>query len=360
MDKAASILAELKHPIAVAKVNADKYKRLASKHDIDAYPTLMIFTHGVPTEYYGPRKADLLVRYLRKFVTPDVAVLDSDNAVREFVKAADTHFPIFIGFGVNESQISDLAVKYKKKAWFSVAKDFTEEIMEYYEFFKTPALVALHEIYHERNIFYGPFEDSFLEDYVKQSLLPLVLPINQDTLKLLKDDQRKIALTIVEDESDDKSEKLIKLLKGAASANRDLVFGYVGFKQFEEFAESFGYSDKTKLPKMVVWDGNEDYLSVVGSESIEEEDQGTQITTFLEGYREGKVIKKQISGPSFFGYLSSVLGIRVFYIAIFLLLVLVLILQFTREEDRADRDRDGDSAMQPEVRETRISGDKED
>lgn len=123
-----------------------------------AFPTLKIFMHGVPTEYFGPRKADLLVRYLKKFVAHDVAILDSDAAVTEFVTDADTFFPIFIGFGLNESVLSNLAIKYKKKAWFSVAKDFSEDAMVLYDFDKVPALVAVQPTYNERNIFYGPFE----------------------------------------------------------------------------------------------------------------------------------------------------------------------------------------------------------
>ena len=92
-------------------------------------------------------------------------------------------------------------------------------------------------------------------------MLPLVLPINYDTLKLLKDDERKIALTIVEDEDDDQTKNLITLLKAAASANRELVFAYVGSKQWGEFTDSFG-DKKTTLPKMVIWDGKDDYLMV--------------------------------------------------------------------------------------------------
>lgn len=88
------------------------------------------------------------------------------------------------------------------------------------------------------------------------------MPINHDTLKLLKDDKRKIVLTLMEDESDEKSQQLIKLLKAAASANRDLVFAYVGVKQFEDFADTFEANKKAKLPKMVVWDGDVDYLTV--------------------------------------------------------------------------------------------------
>ena len=114
--------------------------------------------HGIPTEYYGPRKADLLVRYLKKFVAPDVAVLNSDSGISDFIEAAGTDFPIYVGFGLNESVISDLAIKYKKKAWFSVAKDFTDDVMVLYDFDKVPALASVHPNYNERSIFYGPFE----------------------------------------------------------------------------------------------------------------------------------------------------------------------------------------------------------
>ncbi|KAK1308098.1 Protein disulfide isomerase-like 5-3 [Acorus calamus] len=41
------------------------------------------------------------------------------------------------------------------------------------------------------------------------------------------------------DVSDEKSLKLIRTLKSAASANRDLLFSYVGVKQWEEFADTF-------------------------------------------------------------------------------------------------------------------------
>lgn len=114
--------------------------------------------HGVPVEYNGPRKAELLVRYLKKFVAPNVTILDSDSAIKNFVEDAGTYFPIYIGFGLNESSVSNLAIKYRKKAWFSVAKDFSEEIMISYDFDKVPALVSLHPKYNEQRIFYGPFE----------------------------------------------------------------------------------------------------------------------------------------------------------------------------------------------------------
>lgn len=336
LDAAAPILAKLKQPIIIAKLNADKYTRLARKLDIDAFPTLMLYNHGVPMEYYGPRKADLLVRYLKKFVAPDVAVLESNSHVKDFVEDSGTSFPVFIGFGLNQSLISGLGRKYKKKAWFAVAKDASEDVMVSYDFDKAPALVAQHPAYNEHSVFYGPFEDGFLEEFVKQNFLPLILPINHDTLKLLKDDERKMVLTIVEDETHESMGKLIKALRAAAHANRDLVFGYVGVEQFEEFADSFHADKKAKLPKIVVWDGDEEYEQVNGIETVSlEEDHLTQVSRFLEGYREGKTEKKRIKGPSFMGFINSMIGIRSVYIIVFLVAVIMMLRSLGQVEEPA-------------------------
>lgn len=104
--------------------------------------------------------------------------------------------------------------------------------------------------------------DNFVEEFIQQSLLPLTLPISGESLKLLKDDKRKIVLTIVEDETHYESKALIKLLRAAASANREFVFAYVGYNQWKDFAEAFEVGKKTPLPKMVVWDGNEVFFTV--------------------------------------------------------------------------------------------------
>ena len=99
---------------------------------------------------------------------------------------------------------------------------------------------------------------TFLEDFIRQSLLPVTVPIDRETVKLLKDDGRKVVLTILEDESDENSSQLIKVLRSAANANHDLVFGYVGVKQWEEFTETFDVK-VSQLPMIIVWDTKEEY-----------------------------------------------------------------------------------------------------
>ncbi|KAI4964188.1 hypothetical protein ZWY2020_006887 [Hordeum vulgare] len=259
LDEAAPVLAGLSTPIVVAKVNAEKYKKLGSKYGVDGFPTLMLFDHGVPTEYTGSRKASQLVESLRKLVAPDVSLLMSDAAIKSFVQEAGVGFPLFIGFGVDESSIAEYGARYKKKAWFSTAKDFSEDMMAVYDFDKIPALVSLNPKYNEQNVFYGPFEGTFLEDFIRQSLLPITVPFNAETVKMLKDDDRKVVLAVLQDESDETSMRLIKVLRSAANANHDLVFGYVGVNQWEEFTEPFHDSKSSQLPKLVVWDKDEEY-----------------------------------------------------------------------------------------------------
>ncbi|MQL94628.1 hypothetical protein Taro_027294 [Colocasia esculenta] len=362
LDAAAPVLAGLDHPIVIAKINADKYTKLASKYEIDGYPSLKVFMHGIPTDYSGPRKADLLVRYLRKFVAPDVAILESDSAIHNFVESAGTHFPIFIGFGLDESVISEFAKKYKKKAWFCVAKDFSEDVMVRYDFDKVPALVSIHPKYNQQSVFYGPYEGDFLDDFIKQNNLPLAVPITYETLKQMGDDKRKIVVTIMEDEVD--SLKLVKILKSAASANRDLVFAYVGVKQWQEFTETFGVDKKTKLPKMLIWDGNEEYYLAEDIESLnDEQDLGSQISRFLEAYRAGRTVQKKLSGPSFIGFINSLIGIRTVYLIVFVVAVIMLIQYVTSQDEEVPHRRhtaDSSSPSEDVKKEEYQSGDKED
>nr|CAB3446851.1 unnamed protein product [Digitaria exilis] len=333
LDEAAPVLAGLSTPIIIAKVNADKYRKLGSKYEVDGFPTLMLFDHGVPSEYMGPRKADLLIENLKKFVAPDVSVLDSDSSIKGFVEAAGVNFPFFIGFGVDESLIAEYGAKYKKKAWFSTAKDFSEDMMVVYDFDKFPALVSVNPKYNEQGVFYGPFEGIFLEDFIRQSLLPLTVPINKDTVKLLKDDGRKVVLTILEDELDENSPQLIKVLRSAANANHDLVFGYVGVNQWEEFTETFDVKI-SQLPKILIWDTKEEYEVVEGSESLEEGDYGSQVSRFLEGYRSASTIKKKVGRGS-----PTLLGLNAIYILIFLVVILVALMYFSGQGEEEHRPR---------------------
>ncbi|KAJ3671679.1 hypothetical protein LUZ60_007758 [Juncus effusus] len=339
LDSAAPVLARLNEPIYIAKLDADKYRKLASKYEIDGFPTLKLFVHGEPIEYTGPRKAELIVKHMKKLASPNVSILDSDESIHAFVKGAEKEYPVFIGFGLEDSQpvLAEFGGQFKKKAWFSIAKNFSEEMMVFYDFDKVPALVSMNEKYNERSVFYGPFEADFLEDFIRQNMLPLTVAIRYDTLKLLKEDKRKIVLTILNDENEEKSQNLIKILKSAANANREFIFCYVGLVQFEEFADTFDSTKADVLPKMLVWDGNEEYYLVEGIETLGAEDQGTQVSQFLQGFKEGKTIKKRVKEPSFEGFVKSIMGVGTILIILIMVAGLFVIIYLTGESGETNR-----------------------
>jgi len=76
---------------------------------------------------------------------------------------------------------------------------------------------------------------------------------------------------------------------------------------------------------------------VTGSEKIGEEDQGSEITRFLDGYREGKTVSKKISEESFMEFLSSLIGFKlIFFIALLVgILVLLLIILVAYDKDHS-------------------------
>lgn len=106
---------------------------------------------------------------------------------------------------------------------------------------------------------------------------------------------------------------------------------------------------------------------VVDSEVIRKEDQGTHITKFLEGYREGRTVQKRISGPSLMGYIKSLhMGVKIAYIMVFLVIIVMIVLAFCMDNEerhqarmRGQADEWISSSSEPETRDYR-SGEKED
>lgn len=73
-EKAAQELSKHDPPIVLAKVDAndEKNKPLATKYEIQGFPTLKIFRNQGKNiqEYKGPREAEGIVEYLKKQVGP--------------------------------------------------------------------------------------------------------------------------------------------------------------------------------------------------------------------------------------------------------------------------------------------------
>ncbi|KAL0360098.1 UNVERIFIED_CONTAM: protein disulfide-isomerase 5-2 [Sesamum radiatum] len=97
---------------------------------------------------------------------------------------------------------------------------------------------------------------------------------------------------------------------------------------------------------------------------MNETDIGTQVSRFLEGYREGNVIKKSLAGPTLMGFLNSQIGVKIVLIFIFVALVMLMIFSMSKEEPLTVGTREQvderSSTSQPESAELLRSALKED
>ena len=84
-EKAAQSLSKHDPPIVLAKVDAneDKNRPLATKYEVQGFPTLKIFRNQGKNiqEYKGPREAEGIVEYLKKQVGPaSVEIKSAEDA----------------------------------------------------------------------------------------------------------------------------------------------------------------------------------------------------------------------------------------------------------------------------------------
>lgn len=65
----ADVSAQMKHQVRVVKINTDNYPALATEHQIQSLPTLVLFKHGQPVERIeGVVPANQLVQRLQAFL----------------------------------------------------------------------------------------------------------------------------------------------------------------------------------------------------------------------------------------------------------------------------------------------------
>lgn len=93
--KAAGQLKEAGSAIKLAKVDATVEPDVASKFQVQGYPTLKFFRAGTPSEYGGGRTAPEIVSWLNKKTGPPATALASEADLTTFIASNDV---VLVGF----------------------------------------------------------------------------------------------------------------------------------------------------------------------------------------------------------------------------------------------------------------------
>lgn len=93
--RAAAALEEEKSQIKLAKVDATIHADLATKYEVNGFPTIKFFRQGNPIEYKGGREWSSILKWVKNKTGPIVEELRTIDDINNFKKSSDV---VVIGF----------------------------------------------------------------------------------------------------------------------------------------------------------------------------------------------------------------------------------------------------------------------
>ncbi|GAB2293534.1 protein disulfide isomerase-like [Dionaea muscipula] len=174
--EAANLLKELGSPVLMAKLDAERYPKMASLLDIKGYPTVLLFINGTSQPYTGGFTAEDIVIWARKKTGQPVVRLSSVAEAEYFLKKhnlfALAYFDQFEGAQYEEfvkAAVADNEVQFVETDSVEIAELLFPDIKP------TNPFLALVKSEPERyTIFDSPFQSDGILQFLEYNKFPLV------------------------------------------------------------------------------------------------------------------------------------------------------------------------------------------
>ena len=118
--------------IKLAQVDGTEQPELLERESVTGYPTLRFYRGGggdkAAIPYTGGRMAPEMVEWLERKVGPPAQLLNSLEAVQEFIKA---HEVAVVGFFPNEENKGDDKTKEKRERYLAACRDYEDSGVHY-------------------------------------------------------------------------------------------------------------------------------------------------------------------------------------------------------------------------------------
>nr|PNR44122.1 hypothetical protein PHYPA_016506 [Physcomitrium patens] len=180
--KAATILKD--DGAVLAKLDATKKSHLSLRFQIQDYPTMLFFVHGVHEPYTGGRKVHDIVAWVKKKCGSPVQTLKS---TADAEKTFEVETPITVAY-VNSLKDTNAkafaaAADMERRVPFYMTED--KEVAAKFSLEKTPSLVLLKKQAEKVVLFEGDFEEMTLTSFVRKNRLPLVITYGRGKEELI-------------------------------------------------------------------------------------------------------------------------------------------------------------------------------
>lgn len=161
-EKAAKLLKEAVPSVPLAKVNADKHKKLGEKMNIEGFPTIFFFNKGVKKDFNGKRSAKGIFNWVQRRTKESTKPL---NTVEELEEAKKGELSL-VYFGKEDEKLNHFK---------NVAKDFAESKIKFYNALESTPLYETEPGL--KVVFFRQFEPLRLEitgDFTVKSLTDFI------------------------------------------------------------------------------------------------------------------------------------------------------------------------------------------
>ncbi|KAH7565226.1 hypothetical protein ACOSP7_020516 [Xanthoceras sorbifolium] len=214
--EAATLLKELKSPLLMAKLDADRHTKAASMLDIKGFPTLLLFVNGTSHPYTGGFSAEEIVIWARKKTGVPVIGISSVNEAEEFLKKYHTFvlgvFDKFEGPDYEEfvkSAASDNEIQFVETSNNEVAKVLFPDIETAKQF------LGIVKSEPERYTEYeGTFEMDKILQFLEYNKFPLITKLTD--INSVRVYSSPIKLQVIVFAKDDEFKSLLEPLQNVA------------------------------------------------------------------------------------------------------------------------------------------------
>ncbi|KAI3777811.1 hypothetical protein L1987_47614 [Smallanthus sonchifolius] len=244
--EAASSLNELKSPVLMGKIDAERHPKVASNLGIKGFPTLLLFVNGTSQPYTGGFSSEEIVIWVRKKTGTPIIRINSIDEANDFVKKhsifAGGLFDKFEGPDYGEfvkAATADNEIQFVESCTSQIASILFQDVKSISPF------LGIVKSEPER---YTSYEDAFEKDKILQFLndnkFPLVTFLTEvNSVKVYASDKLQVYVFA---EADEFQKLLEPFQKAARKFKSKIMFVFVDIKDdnlAKPFLTLFGLED---------------------------------------------------------------------------------------------------------------------
>lgn len=293
--EAATALKELGSPLLIAKIDAERYPKVASSLEIKGSPTLLLFVNGTSQPYTGGFSAEELVIWARKKTGVPIIRISSDAEASHFLKKHSMFvvglFETFEGADYDEftkAAEMDNEIQFVETSYAEIAKHL------FPDFKPTSLFIGLVKSEPEK---YTEYEGTFSTDGIMQFLddnkFPLITVLTELNAARVYSSTNKLQVLIIAEPDDFKI--LVEPLQDVARKFKSkIMFIFVDIREdnlAKPFLTMFGLEEsKDSVVLSFNYSSSLKYL-------LESDTTPTNIEDFCSGLLSGTVSPYYKSQP---------------------------------------------------------------